>query len=593
MRVRKVLLFIAATIITSQLVGQSLNESFSNAFPPELWKVYNCDNGQFAWTKSYIRYFTCPSCARVRFEGRNITNDDWLVTRKVFPTPQDHLLRFFYRSHNPRSESLEIYVSTTGQKPEDFQYRLTAFRFNNSSYRDETVSLAQFDSIPIYIAFRYPKRFGRAVYLDDITGPSYIPNDVGVKSITAPPHYLPTGSNVYPQVLVKNYGTLLQTEFPVTVLIIDSASGLTTYTSQQTIDTLLAQDSILVTFPLVWQATEGIYQVKAFTGLLGDMDLTNDTATQRTEVVVLPINDVAVTEISAPRGTLPPGTITPQALVANYGTNTATFSVVFNIVQQNNVVYTDTISITVEPNASALVNFSVWNATSGIYQSIVCAIMEGDIDTTNNTLTDIFEIVDYYRDVGTTQILAPHGELLENSLVTPEACVANFGDLTETFWVKFRIGATYEDSINLELEAGEQRTVTFAEWQASEIGTFGTKCSTNLIGDEDPLNDFITDSVIVVPVTGNSRQSQDEKKTQLEVIPNPFRKRVTFLLPKEIAQTEYFLTIYNEAGGCIKRIVNSNIWDGTDAIGNQVPKGIYFLKLNSAGYKQVKKVIYR
>lgn len=587
MRVIKTFLFIAATILWAQLFGQVLNETFSGNFPPELWKVYNSDGGQFTWTKSHIKFFTSPACARVRFEGRNITNDDWLVTRKVYPTPANHLLQFFYRSHNVSRESLEIYVSTTGNQPTDFQYLLAAFGFNNTTYCERTLSLAQFDSIPLYLAFRYPKRFGRAIYLDDINGLPYVPNDVGVKTIIAPAFYVRQGENIYPQVMVKNYGSAEQTGFSVTLLIVDSLTGLPNYTGIQTVNNLAAQDSILITFPELWLASEGVYYVTAFTALPNDMDLTNDTAYKRTQVVYSEIIDVAVTAIINPVGTLPPGTITPQAGVANFGTNSETFSVAFDILLNHSVVYTDTVNVTLAPNASATVDFLVWNATSGIYQSVVKAMIENDVDTTNNVMTDGFEIVSFYRDVGVTSILAPVGEILENSLVQPQAEIENFGDLTESFYTKFKIGEDYEDSVNVTLQVGERRTISFQEWTALAIGTFATKCSTCLLGDEDPINDFVTDSVIVVPGTGII---EHPLLSQLEIMPNPFKNKLTFALK---GNENRLVTIYNAFGVKVKtlRIKGLAHWDGTDEHGNLLPKGIYFLRIKTDTDYLVKKVI--
>ncbi len=576
MRTQKLAL-LAITIITTQLVGQALNENFSANFPPELWKVYNQDAGQFTWSKSYIKFFSCPACARVRFDGRTITNDDWLVTRKVYPTPNNNQLRFFYRSHNARPESLEIYVSTTTNRPEDFQYRLDAFRFNNPSYAERTYSLAQFDSTPIYIAFRYPKRFGRAIYLDDITGPSYIPKDVGVKGIVTPPLYLGHGTTVYPQIIVKNYGAQEAESFQVSLVITDSLTSGIVYSSEQTVGNLSAQDSVLITFPLSWQSQVGTYQVTAFTQLAGDMDLTNDTVHQRTQVVTADLNDVAVTAILLPQGTLPPGTITPQAMVANYGTNTATFLVAFDIIHENNTVYTDTESITLESNHSAIIDFSAWIATSGIYQSVVRAMIENDVDTTNNTLTDMFEIITYYRDVGAMRIVAPTGELLQYSTVVPQAEVENFGDLTETFWVKFWIGEDYEDSVNVTLNSGESQLVNFSLWTANEIGTFATKCSTAFSDDADPLNDFVTDSVRVVP---GAALNENLSPLTFKITPNPFETKLTFSLNPE---TEATVAIYNSAGILVRRLQvrNGTNWDGTDEKGYRLPKGIYFLRIES------------
>lgn len=587
MRLSNFLLFSIILLICSQIYGQTLNESFNTTFPPEFWKIYSLDQGQFAWTKSTIRFASAPACARIRFEGRGITNDDWLVTRKVYPIPGDNLLRFSYRSHNTHRESLEVYVSTTGNRPEDFQNLLTAIGFNNQSYLEQFLSLSQFDSTPIYLAFRYIKRFGKAIYLDNISGLDYLPKDVGVKTIIAPSHYQMNGENIYPQVKVKNYGTAEPGTFSVTLLIIDSLTGNPVYNGIQTVSNLASQDSALVTFTDVWRAREGVYQVKAFSNLACDMDLTNDTSFLRAQVVFSEINEVAVTQILNPQGTLAPGAVTPQATVSNYGTSDETFSVNFDIILHNSTVYSDTAVVTLARNGTTTIDFSLWEATNGIYQSVVTATIDNDVDPTNNTMTDMFEVVTFYHDVGATQILNPIGELLEYSLIQPQARVDNFGDLTENFTAKFYIGAGYEDSVAVTLNAGESRVITFSDWLATEIGVFATKCSTCLLGDEDPANDFVADSVMVVPGMG---MTENNSNSALIVAPNPFGDKIMFSMKNPEG---YLFTIYNAAGVQVKKMKNATGWNGTDNSNNRLPKGIYFLKIEGNTNHLMKKIIFR
>lgn len=589
MRAFRFLFLLSATLFSLQISAQTLNESFSATFPPEFWKVYNQDQGQFTWSKSTVRFLSGPGCARIRFDGRGITNDDWLVTRKVYPTPTDNLLRFSYRSHNVHRESLEVYASTTGNRPEDFQYLLAAFGFDNQSYVEQAISLAEFDSTPIYVAFRYNKRFSKGAYLDNISGLPYLPKDVGIKTIISPPYYVMNGENIYPQVIVKNYGSAEQENFEVNLFIADSSTGSMVYNSLQTIGNLAPQESVVVTFSELWVAREGTYQVKSFTSLEGDMDLTNDTLVKRSKVVFSEINDAAVTGIINPVGTLAPGTVIPQASVANYSTSSETFSVNFDIILHNRVVYTDTVIVTLERNGSSVIDFLPWDATTGVYQSEVRATIEEDVDSTNDVMNDIFEVLTYYRDVGTTQILAPIGEVIENSLVEPQAEVENFGDLTETFSVKFTIGEGYVDSLSVTLNSGERRTISFRDWNASELGTFITKCSTNLLEDEELFNDCIAESVMVVPGTGIN---ENTTTSEITLFPNPFINNIRFSFKDK---QERLITIYDAAGTRIRRITikESYLWNGTDNKGSLLPKGIYFVRIENESDRLTRKIIFR
>ncbi|HEC77653.1 MAG TPA: T9SS type A sorting domain-containing protein [candidate division WOR-3 bacterium] len=81
--------------------------------------------------------------------------------------------------------------------------------------------------------------------------------------------------------------------------------------------------------------------------------------------------------------------------------------------------------------------------------------------------------------------------------------------------------------------------------------------------------------------------------------PNPFFKtlRIDIIGNKGLLIDNYTLKIYDITGRLVKDIdLNSSLlnlimWQGDDNYGNPVSAGVYFLKLESKGYKQVKKVI--
>ncbi len=105
---------------------------------------------------------------------------------------------------------------------------------------------------------------------------------------------------------------------------------------------------------------------------------------------------------------------------------------------------------------------------------------------------------DIIHDVGCTQVLAPAGSVDSGTAVAPACSVYNYGNQTETYKVRLRIGSSYTDSATVTSHApGARAYVTFPDWTASPRGTFGVSCSTELTGDAVGSNDKASGSVTV------------------------------------------------------------------------------------------------
>jgi len=119
------------------------------------------------------------------------------------------------------------------------------------------------------------------------------------------------------------------------------------------------------------------------------------------------------------------------------------------------------------------------------------------------SLPMLFEVrIDYGPglafDVGPTAILVPVGTVDSGTQVTPTVVVRNFGTGSATFPTTLLIGSGYSETQSDTLAAGSVDTLRFPIWTAYPIGTTGVVCFTGLVGDEDPANDTIRDSVRVV-----------------------------------------------------------------------------------------------
>jgi hypothetical protein len=107
--------------------------------------------------------------------------------------------------------------------------------------------------------------------------------DVGVEAIRNPGPVAIPNTPIVPIAKVQNYGSLAQTNFPVSCSIV-GAGGVVRYTNTQTVATLAAGDTILVNFASWTPTIEEMCTVKMRTNLSNDSGPGNDQKTRLTEV---------------------------------------------------------------------------------------------------------------------------------------------------------------------------------------------------------------------------------------------------------------------------------------------------------------------
>ena len=203
------------------------------------------------------------------------------------------------------------------------------------------------------------------------------------------------------------------------------------------------------------------------------------------------------------------------------------------------------------------------------------------------------------HDVGVTAILAPKDTVDTGSVVTPAAIVRNFGTFPETFPVWMSIGEDYSDSVEVSLAAGAVDTAEFTDWSAGWIGTYAVVCSTGLAGDENPGNDTLADSFVVWPFTGIEEPGRLPTVFALDrALPTPFSGSTTirFSIPR---RTQTSVCIYSAAGALVKTVCNSSLlpahyslnWDGRDAQGRPVARGVYYCRMTAGDFRAMKKLV--
>jgi hypothetical protein len=103
-----------------------------------------------------------------------------------------------------------------------------------------------------------------------------------------------------------------------------------------------------------------------------------------------------------------------------------------------------------------------------------------------------------FPDVGVRSLTSPAGGFDSGATAVPACTVYNYGNRTETYTVRMRIGSNYDNTVTVASHA--PRTVayvTFPVWTALSRGANAVTCSTRLSGDSTPANDRQTGSVTV------------------------------------------------------------------------------------------------
>ncbi|MEO0075138.1 MAG: C25 family cysteine peptidase [candidate division WOR-3 bacterium] len=111
-----------------------------------------------------------------------------------------------------------------------------------------------------------------------------ISNDVGISSILSPDPNHNLDSIMRPKARVKNYGVVAQNNIPVTCSII-SSTGFVLYTNTQTINSLVPNESLIVTFSSWLPTTTQLCTVKFKTHLVNDENNLNDQKIRITNII--------------------------------------------------------------------------------------------------------------------------------------------------------------------------------------------------------------------------------------------------------------------------------------------------------------------
>jgi hypothetical protein len=197
-------------------------------------------------------------------------------------------------------------------------------------------------------------------------------------------------------------------------------------------------------------------------------------------------------------GTIDSGAVvTPACSVYNYGSSTENYSVRMRI----GAGYNQTASVSNHLSGTRVyVTFPSWTASPVGPTAVTCSTeLTGDQVLSDDRQTGGVTVQALpYHDVGCTHILVPVGTIDSNTSVAPACSVHNFGNRTESYPVRIKIGTSYNQTALVTSQSPGTRTyVTFPSYSAWPRGNQAVTCSTELSGDMATGNDRQTGSVNV------------------------------------------------------------------------------------------------
>jgi hypothetical protein len=143
-----------------------------------------------------------------------------------------------------------------------------------------------------------------------------------------------------------------------------------------------------------------------------------------------------------------------------------------------------------------------WNTTQvadGYYWIKVIASDEYGNTVRDSMRVKVVNNPGQHHDVGVTAITSPPAMMDSGATVVPACSVYNFGNNTEGYIVRMRIGAVYDTTMGVVGHTpGTAVYVPFPSWTANVApGQYTVACSTRLAGETNPANDSALSSVTV------------------------------------------------------------------------------------------------
>ena len=342
-------------------------------------------------------------------------------------------------------------------------------------------------------------RMTRNFTIDDIY-------DVGVLDITSLVDGLVYTTGSYEvSAIVKNFGNIPQSGFITTCRITDRV-GITVYSCDYSVGTLMPDEEVNITFAPSWNAlVEEEYTVDCFTMLAGDEFSSNNRT--RISVIIDDIHDAAIVSIDshANGATYPTGEQRISVNLTNLGNvPCSSFVTACTVIRSGSLIYysEEIVPANLMPGAFVNVQFTpYWNAViEDTYLISVETRLLGDAQPVNDNM-NITIIINNIYDLGVISI-----DPLVNSTSYPvdiysfNATIQNFGNVPTSGFeeVYFEIRNSFSTLvysntviIGKGLLPGDTETIKVCpDWNATVEDFYSIYATTTLAIDENRGNDY-------------------------------------------------------------------------------------------------------
>jgi hypothetical protein len=208
--------------------------------------------------------------------------------------------------------------------------------------------------------------------------------------------------------------------------------------------------------------------------------------------------DIGIDTIAGIPGTIDSGQSIVPGPVLSTSTGGGPGDVYFEILEQGVPIYRDSSGFPfLDPHVTCTLALSGWMPSAReSLEAVAWLHCDGDTYPQNDTFRLRFFV--RVKDVAVTQILVPPPDTVYDSgaVFNPQCRVWNFGNVSLTFDVRFRIG-TYQSARNVGLIPGGARVVFAPDPYLAMPGIWSCQVSAIVAGDLHPENNIKVDTFTV------------------------------------------------------------------------------------------------